>query len=71
MSSAKDTREFVAALEAVGYEIRRAKTQHLKVYLDGVLVFTLPSTGSDFRWRRNKIAEMRRRGLPLPERTKW
>lgn len=71
MSSGKDTREFVAALEAVGYEIRHAKSGHLKVYLDGVLVFTLPNSGSDVRWRRNKISEMRGRGLPLPERTRW
>ncbi|AWN04272.1 HicA-like toxin [Gordonia phage Sour] len=61
----KDVAKLVAEVEAAGAEVRRAKGQHLKVYLDGHLIGTIPSTPSDWRSLKNARSQLRRNGLGI------
>lgn len=60
----RDVKDLVRELEAQGFEVRRSKKNHLKVYgLDGRLVTTLPATPSDHRWKRNALSVLRKAGF--------
>lgn len=66
-TSDRDTRALLAAIEAAGGELRpcRSRTGHYKVYLDGRLIGTIAGTPSEYRSRKNDIANLRRQGLQI------
>ncbi|MEV4454441.1 type II toxin-antitoxin system HicA family toxin [Microbispora sp. NPDC049633] len=59
----KEVKNLVKELEAQGFEVTRAKGNHLKVYLDGKLITAMASTPSDIRSLANSIAFLRRNGF--------
>lgn len=61
----KDIKQLIVKLEKQGLELRRSGTTHWKVYRDGRLLTTLPSTPSDRRSLLNKRAELKRQGVVL------
>ncbi|AKF14347.1 hypothetical protein SEA_VINCENZO_85 [Mycobacterium phage Vincenzo] len=60
-----DVKALVDAIRAVGGDVQHSRNQHLRVYVDGKLVTTMPSTPSDHRALKNTIADLRRAGLAL------
>lgn len=57
----KDIKNLVKAFEDAGFEVRTGKNNtHPKVYVDGHLATTLPSTPSDYRGIKNAQATLRR-----------
>ena len=66
-SSDRDTRALLRAIEAAGGEVKpcRSRSGHYKVYLEGRLIGTIAGTPSEYRSRKNDIANLRRAGLPL------
>lgn len=61
--TAKEVKKLVKALEAQGFEVKIGKTNHPKVYRDGKLITTLPSTPSDWRSLKNALALLKRAGF--------
>lgn len=61
----KERRELFKRIVAAGGELRLAKSGHWKVYVNGVLKTTVAATPSDYRGRRNELANLRRCGLDL------
>lgn len=59
----KEVRKLTKELERQGFEVRRAKSNHLKVYKDGRYIATMPSTPSDQRSLKNATALLRRHGF--------
>lgn len=65
MGSRKETEHLLTCIEKAGGTLRRSRSGHWKVYLDGRLVTTIASSSSDVRSIRNVRARLRRAGLPL------
>lgn len=62
-------REMQRRIEEAGGEVRPSRRGgHYKIYFEGRLIASLPSTPSDWRSERNDIAQMRRAGLPIAKR---
>jgi predicted RNA binding protein YcfA (HicA-like mRNA interferase family) len=59
----KDTRKLIKKLEAQGFEVRTTKNGHHQVYKDGRRVTTLAGTSSDWRGRKNAMAQLKRHGF--------
>lgn len=66
-SSDRDTRALMEAIVAAGGTLRpcRSRTGHYKVYLDGKMIGTIAGTPSEYRSRKNDIANLRRNGLQI------
>lgn len=61
----KDLKEIVKVARKQGWEVTHTRNQHLRFRSpDGALVFS-PSTPSDHRAIKNKIADLRRAGLEI------
>lgn len=61
----KEVREFITRLRKIPGVSVSTRGRHPKVYLDGSLVSTLPSSPSDIRWRLNSITELRQKGIDV------
>ena len=59
----KDVGELVRRLRRMGLRTRRTTKHVVVVDLTGQRVTTLPLTPSDWRWRNNAYAELRRNGV--------
>jgi predicted RNA binding protein YcfA (HicA-like mRNA interferase family) len=60
----KEVREIVRQLEANGYSVEQTKGGHLAVRnAQGNRVYTMPSTPGGGRWKKNLLAELKRKGL--------
>lgn len=66
-TSNRDTRALLRAIEAAGgcLEPCRSRSGHYKVYLEGRLIGTIAGTPSEYRSRKNDIANLRRNGLQI------
>ncbi|MEV8195428.1 MULTISPECIES: hypothetical protein [Rhodococcus] len=64
----KDTRKILKAVEEAGFVVHRAKSCHLMVYKDDVLITTFSATASDPRAFRNGLAPLKRAGFQWPPR---
>lgn len=62
----KDIKRLAKALERQGFDVEPTKKGHLRVYLDGVWVTTMPGTPSDWRSFRNALAAAKRAGFQWP-----
>ena len=62
----KEIRRITKALIAQGFEVDHCAKGHTRVYKDGEFVTTTASTPSDFRGRRNFVADLRRAGFIWP-----
>lgn len=63
----KEVRELVEEAEAQGWRIRVQSNGHVTMFApDGVGIVRVAGTPSDFRWRANTIAKMRRHGFVWP-----
>lgn len=62
----KELKKIVRALIRQGFDVDRTKKGHLRVYLDGVWVTTLPGTPSDWRSFKNALAAAKRAGFEWP-----
>lgn len=61
----KEVRHLIAEIEAAGGSVRRSKSGHWKVYLNGHLVTSIPNTPSDWRGLLNSRALIRRAGIDI------
>jgi len=62
----RELRRLIAAIEAAGGQVDPpTRGGHHKVYYQGQLITTLASTPSEYRGRKNDIANLRRAGLRL------
>lgn len=68
MSRASYIKDMIRRVEEAGGEIRRSRRGHFKVYLEGRLIGSLPSTPGDRRTELNDIAMLRRNGLPIAKK---
>lgn len=59
----KEERNLIRELERQGATI--VKSNHVKVYRGGLLVAVFPSTPSEYRARKNTIAQLRRAGFDV------
>lgn len=66
-SSDRDTRALLDSIEAAGGTVKpcRSRSGHYKVYLEGRLIGTIAGTPSEYRSRKNDIANLRRAGLQI------
>lgn len=62
----KEIKRLVKALHEQGFDVERTRKGHLRVFLDGVWVTTLPGTPSDWRSIRNALAAAKRAGFKPP-----
>lgn len=65
MACRKDTENLLTSIRAAGAVTKRSRSNHWKVYVDGVLVTTIASSSSDVRSIRNVRARLKRAGLKL------
>lgn len=63
--SDRETKRLVAAIVAAGGEVKLGRAGHIKVYLEGRQIGSMPSTPSEYRSRKNTIADLRRAGLAI------
>lgn len=56
----KDVREIHDMLTDIGYNMTRSRS-HLIYELEGFRALTVPATPSDWRWKQNTLAEIKRR----------
>lgn len=61
----KETRRFIKAIEKAGAHVEIGGTGHWKISVDGHLVTTIAASSSDWRARKNAIAQLRRAGLEI------
>lgn len=64
----KELRQIVKALEEQGFEVRVTSKQHLMVWRNGKPAATISGTPSDWRSRRNGLAQLKRFGFIWPKR---
>lgn len=62
----KDMRRIIQALEDQGFDVRRTKSGHYRVTLDGRYVTTFAGTPSDWRGLKNALAAAKRAGFRKP-----
>jgi hypothetical protein len=62
----KDIKKLMRSLADQGFDVEPTKKGHLRVYLDGIWVTTLPGTPSDWRSYRNAVAALKRAGYKPP-----
>jgi len=65
MASRKESEALLTSAKAAGAEVRRSRSGHWKVYLDGHLITSIASSSSDVRSVRNARARLRRAGLAI------
>lgn len=49
MATSKEVKEILTNLKSNGCEVRRGKSNHYKVYQNGIYKMTIGSTSSDYR----------------------
>jgi hypothetical protein len=60
----KDVRALIKNLKSLGFKVQAQGNQHLAVRDSaGVLVHSLPSTPSDWRWYQNTVTELKSKGI--------
>ncbi len=59
----KEVRDLIRALRQQGFEVQDQEVAHPKVYRNGRLITTLPSTPSDVRSLKNTVAKLRKHGF--------
>lgn len=61
----KEVSEFIHLLRKIPGVSVKTRGRHPKIYLDGALVSTLPTSPSDHRWKLNSISELRQKGIDV------
>ena len=63
----KEVRDLAKQLKLRGFQIKQTGAGHVQVLRNGSVVYGLPSSPSDHRWRMNAITDMKRLGLILKD----
>lgn len=63
--SDRETRKLLDACRAAGARVEASRNGHYKVYWRGQFAATIASTPSEYRGRKNDIANLRRVGVPI------
>ena len=58
-------KEIVHVIKGMGYEIKKLGSGHQGVYSDGKLIYTLPSSSSDYRSLKNAISSLNKMGIDV------
>lgn len=64
----KEVKQLLNALKKQGFTYEQTSGNHIAVFKDGVRIYTMPSTPSDFRSLRNSRAELAQYGFVDPKK---